>query len=146
MEQKIQKSKLIKRIGTFLVVILLLLCVGFITFRYFYIVTEGRMALRQAKNIKIALDMLEIEYYGKNKTIYDASKQNGLAKDVETKVNDLVGQEGEFCLHAYNIKKHEILYMTYETECIRVIYRSDREGDGWKVEYMETIFDYTDEK
>ncbi|MGN1204293.1 MAG: hypothetical protein ACI4SA_04465 [Lachnospiraceae bacterium] len=134
------------KIRIFVIVIVVALLSGAVAFTYFYVTTEARLALREAKNVKLALDMLNIEYYGLGKSVYDPSKQDGLSANVEKQVADIVDHKGRIEIRSYNPGEHEILYLIYETDRYRVIYRSDAEGDGWKVEYLTTIFDYTDKK
>lgn len=140
--KRIQQNK----IRIFAIVLILALLSGAAAFTYFFITTEARLALREAKNVKLALDMLNIEYYGIGKSVYDPSKQDGLSANVEKQVAGIVDQTGRIEIRSYDPGEHEILHMIYETDRFRVIYRSDEEGDGWRVECLATIFDYSDKK
>ena len=77
--KKIRQNKIRNVIGIFV----LLLFLGTIAFSYFHITTQGRLILREGKNVKLALDMLDVEYYGKQKSVYDSEKRNGLAEGVQ---------------------------------------------------------------
>ncbi|MDD6658319.1 MAG: hypothetical protein PUE95_13675 [Lachnospiraceae bacterium] len=141
--KKIRQNKIRNVIGIFV----LLLFLGTIAFSYFHITTQGRLILREGKNVKLALDMLDVEYYGKQKSVYDSEKRNGLAEGVQKRVYDIVNQTGEFEILSYDRKEHTILCMVYEREHYRVVYQCDEDGkDQWKVDYLITIFDYEDEK
>ena len=141
--KKIRRNK----IRNMIVIFILLLILGAIAFSYFHITTQGRLILREGKNVKLALDMLDVEYYGKQKSVYDSEKRNGLADSIKKRVYDIVNQNGEFEILSYDKKEHIILCMVYEKEHYRVVYQCDEDGnDQWKVDYLITIFDYVDEK
>ena len=141
--KKIRRNK----IRNMIVIFMLLFILGTIAFSYFHITTQGRLVLREGKNVKLALDMLDVEYYGKQKSVYDAEKRSGLADGVKKRVYDIVNQNGEFEILSYDKKEHTILCMVYEKEHYRVVYQCDENGnDQWKVDYLITIFDYVDEK
>lgn len=135
------------RIRTVVILLLAALVIGGAAFTYFHITTEARMALREGKNVKLALDMLDIEYYGENTSVYDPAGQDGLKSGVEERVYGIAEQSGRMEILSYDRAEHKILYMVYETGPYRVLYQYDAtDGDRWKVEYLITIFDYSDKK
>ena len=134
-------------IRTVLIIGLIVFVIGIAAFTYFRITTEGRLALRKGKNVKLALDMLDIEFYREKKTVYNPNRPDGLEQGVRERLNDIVGDDGRFNIVSYDRNKRRIEYMIYEEENYRVIYRYDEDdGDIWKVEYIVTIFDYSDKK
>lgn len=56
--------------------------------------TEAHMALRQARNIWMALRMTGIEYYGMGDNMYDSRRLSGLKKEAEQQVRELTEFEG----------------------------------------------------
>ena len=141
--KKIRRNK----IRNMIVIFALLFILGAIGFSYFHITTQGRLILREGKNVKLALDMLDVEYYAKQKSVYDSEKRNGLTEGVTQRVFDIVNQTGEFEILSYDKKERKILCMVYEKDHYRVKYQCDKDGnDQWKVDYLITIFDYANEK
>ena len=134
-------------IRTVIIIGLIVFVIGIAAFTYFRITTEGRLALRKGKNVKLALDMLDIEFYREKKTVYNPNRPDGLEQGVRERLNDIVGDDGRFNIVSYDRNKRRIEYMIYEEENYRVIYRYDEDdGDIWKVEYIVTILDYSDKK
>ena len=109
--KKIRRNK----IRNMIVIFALLFILGAIGFSYFHITTQGRLILREGKNVKLALDMLDVEYYAKQKSVYDSEKRNGLTEGVTQRVFDIVNQTGEFEILSYDKKERNILCMVYET-------------------------------
>ena len=141
--KKIRRNK----IRNMIVIFALLFILGAIGFSYFHITTQGRLILREGKNVKLALDMLVVEYYAKQKSVYDSEKRNGLTEGVTQRVFDIVNQTGEFEILSYDKKERNILCMVYEKDHYRVKYQCDKDGnDQWKVDYLITIFNYANEK
>lgn len=134
-----------KRIQRIIIASITILVFGAMAFTYFHITTEARLSLREGKNVKLALDMLDIEYFGKNKSVYNPNRSDGMESGVEQQVYDIVGQTGEIEILSYDRTERKILYMLYEDDNYRVIYKYDTtNGDQWKVDYLVTIFDYSD--
>ena len=50
--------------------------IGASVFLWFYIRTNAKLALRDAKNVYMALNTVEIEYYAQGKSIYDPTRYN----------------------------------------------------------------------
>ncbi len=145
-EDQVKELKKIRkhRLNVIIIVILIVFVLGVAAFSYFRIITEGRLILRQGKNVKLALDMMDIEYYRENKSVYNPNSPNGLSSGVEQQLYDIVGQTGEVEVLSYDTAERRILYMIYEEENYRVIYKyDDVNGDQWKVDYLMTIFDYS---
>lgn len=145
-EDQVKELKKIKkhRLNVIIIVILIVFVLGVAAFSYFRITTEGRLILRQGKNVKLALDMMDIEYYRENKSVYNPNSPNGLSSGVEQQLYDIVGETGEIEVLSYDTAERRILYMIYEEEKYRVIYKyDDVNGDQWKVDYLVTLFDYS---
>lgn len=147
MQEKELKKKQRYKIRKMIAIFMFLLIFGAVVFLYFHITTQGRLALREGKNVKLALEMLDVEYYGRQKSVYDPEKKNGLAEGLEKRVYGIAAQTGKTEILSYDKKEHKILSMVYEKEHYRVVYQCDESGnDRWKVDYLITIFDYSDNK
>lgn len=141
-----EKKQKIKKIINIVLVLLLLLLIGFPVFGVFHVKTESRLALREAKNVKIRLEMLDIEAYSKGQTIYDDSSSNGLAKGVEKNICEFLELDCEIRLTSYDKKKKTVTGFIYNRDNYQVEYSYDeKKGDTWKVKYLVKILDYDGE-
>lgn len=147
MDEKNQKKEYIKRAKNVIIILLLLLLLGIPSFAYFRIATDGRFALREAKNVNQAFKMLAIEYYGKSLSIYNPHSPSGLADGIDERLKDVTENRGEIRLLSYDIYTRTVYKFTYETENIRVTY-SLREGEvnEWKVDYLWNLWTYDGDK
>ena len=94
-QEKELKKKQRYKIRKMIAIFMFLLIFGAVVFSYFHITTQGRLALREGKNVKLALEMLDVEYYGRQKSVYDPEKKNGLAEGVEKRVYGIAAQTGK---------------------------------------------------
>lgn len=145
-EDKIKKdSRRRKRrvVRYVLLVAVILLIVGVPVFFSFKVKTEGRLALREAKNVKIAFEMISVEYYGMGLSIYDSSNASGLADGVVSRLNDIIGSDFDVSATSYDKNSRNITSFDYTNENYMVKYSYDTEkGDTWKVYYKYLIYDY----
>jgi hypothetical protein len=140
LEQKRKKVRLVKRV---ILVAVILLVVGVPVFLLFRLKTEGRIALREAKNVKIALDMISVEYYGMGLSIYDSDSASGLTSGVRDRIDELVDEEFDVSVTAYDKTTKNVTAFDYinQNYMIRYIYDAEK-GDTWKVYYKYLIYDY----
>lgn len=128
------------------IVLLVVLVISIPVFLYFKFTTESRMALREAKNVKLALNMLDIEYYAKGKTVYNPNNINGLTDGVMQEVSDVLEHDCSLAITSYDKKERKVLGFVYNYEHYQVVYRFDKDkGDTWKVSYILNILDYDGE-
>jgi hypothetical protein len=137
---KKKKSRLVKRV---LIGAVILLIVGVPVFFVFKIKTEGRLALREAKNIKLAFETLSVEYYGLGLSIYDSSSASGLTAGVKERLGSVVDVDFEVLATGYNANTRTITSFDYTNQNYMVRYAYDEEkGDTWKVYYKYLVYDY----
>lgn len=140
MERSKINSELIKKV---FIIVLIVLIVGGIVFAKFAIDSKARNMFREAKNVQLAMDMISIEYYGRDMLIYDPNRRNGLADGVADRIESLSGERGEIFVTSYNAKKHEVTGFSYERGMYRVTYRKDKEGmQHWDVDLLINVFKY----
>jgi hypothetical protein len=134
---KERMKRRIQQIRNIVLIVLVLALVGTPIFAYFRIKSDAHLALREAKNVKLTLEMLDIEYYANGKSVYDSSKQNGLRDGVEKEITKLLENDGSVILQSYSRKKRTVQAFTYTNNHYEVIYYNDKEqGDTWKVHYL----------
>lgn len=142
MEEVIRKNKIRKIKYYFLLIFAVVVCfsVCFISFR---ISTEAHNAFREAKNIKLAFYMLEIEYYSQGKSIFDDSKLDGMSAGVRERIVELLDHDGEILLTGYHKSARKVTNFIYTTGQYRVIYRLNEAGqDDYTVDYLIPIYHY----
>jgi hypothetical protein len=132
----------IHQIKIILLVALIVAVVGMPIFAYFKVKSGAHIALREGKNIKLTMQMLDIEYYGKNQCIYDASSRNGLRDGAEEQIQKMLEHDGEVVLHGYDRKERTIRAFTYRNDNYEVIYSYDEDaGDQWQIYYCLKVID-----
>ena len=122
-----------------LVVLVFVLLAGFFVFK---VHSEGRMALREAKNVRLALTTADIEMYGAGKSIYSPEMHNGLEDGVMEAVEKYAGVSDGVTLLSYDRKNREIKMFTYKTQHYMITYILTDSGEEWIVDYLWRIFVY----
>ena len=142
LQRDIRKA-LFRRIMLYIVVIAALVVVAVFVFRQFKIYSNARLKLREAKNIKITLEMLNTEYYAAGMSIYDEKADGNLRKGALAYVEKIQGElKGTVKLTGYNSSKREITGLEYETEEYIVRYYTKDEGDVWQVCLIKDLLTY----
>ena len=66
-----------------LILVLFILLLSIPVMKFVRLKTEMRLAFREAKNVKIALQMFDIDAYANNNTIFDNSRKDGLKEGLQ---------------------------------------------------------------
>jgi hypothetical protein len=138
-----RKARIFKRV---ILIALILLVVGVPAFLAFRLKSEGRFALREAKNVKIAFEMISVEYYGMGLSIYDSESASGLTDGVKTRLEEVVDDDFDVTVTAYNQTTRAVTAFEYTDKnyTVRYVY-DDQKGDTWKVYYKYLIYDFDGE-
>ncbi|MBQ8923961.1 MAG: hypothetical protein IJ053_04115 [Lachnospiraceae bacterium] len=113
----------------------------YILFMYFKITTGGRTAFKEAKNVKLALNMIDIEYYSKGKSVYEPGKMHGMSQESLERIQNLLENDGVIDIISYDSKKRIVTCFTYQVGHYKVTYLYD-DGDSWNVDYLVNLYDY----
>ena len=114
-----------------------------IVFRQFRLYSDARIALREAKNIKISLEVADMELYGAGLSIYDETAEGNLRKGAVTYVNKMQGElQGTYKLTGYDSSRHKITGFEYELEKFIVRYKYNEDGDTWQVFQIKELLTY----
>ncbi len=124
-------------------VLVLIGLICFALFAWYRLYSGGRLALREAKNIRLAVTAVDIEAYAAGASVYAPDRAEGLAVGVHDKIEYLADINGDFRLTGYDKKNHEVTGMTYRTKRYLVTFFKDTNGkETWTVDYMFKILDY----
>ena len=137
------RRALFRRIMVYAGVILAIVLVFTIAFRQFKIYSNARLALREAKNIKMSLEMVNMEYYALDISIYDDTADGNLRKGAYDYVRKTQGDfKGEIRLVGYDSTNRRITGLEYETEDYIVRYSHIGEEDKWQVCQIKELLTY----
>lgn len=123
--------------------VIVLTMVGVFVFYMVRTFSGGRVALREAKNIRLAMVSADIEAYGAGRSIYAPERAEGLAPGVREKIEHLADINGELRLISYKKSERLITGFTYKKSRYLVTFSVDDKGaESWKVDYLLPIMDY----
>ena len=142
-EQGIFTKQRIRVVVRIILIIAVVFIIGLAGFTVFRIQTQAKIALREAKNVRLSLEMLDIELYAERRSIYAPKEKGGMAAGVEDKIRELQSVDGSFAITGYDAEGRTVTGMTYETDHYLVIYSRTESGeDHWRVMYFLTVGDY----
>lgn len=101
-----------------------------IVFAWAGISTGARNALAHAKDIRVAIKLVSVEYYGTNRSIFDATSDNGMTSGALERIKTLTPVEGEFVLTGWDDENNIPISFTYREGQYLVEYRELGTGDG----------------
>jgi hypothetical protein len=132
-----------RRIAIYVVVILALVIFATFVFHQFKIYSNARLKLREAKNIKMSLEMVNTEYYALGLSIFDETEKGNIRKGAYAYVERIQGDlEGTIKLTGYDSSKRIITGLEYETEEYIVRYTKNDENGEWKVCLIKELLTY----
>ncbi len=141
--QKDIRRALIRRITIYVVVIIVIVLAVTYAFRQFKIYSEARLALREAKNIKMSLEIINTEYYAAGNSIYDDTADGNIRKGARAYVEKIQGEiKGEIKLTGYDAAKRQITGFEFENEGYIVRYKHSKDGDVWQVSLIKELLTY----
>lgn len=121
-----------------------ILIIGGVVFTFFKVHVEADEALRNAKNVRMALRSADIEMYAVGKTIFNPSNKNGIEDGVDLKVESLIEPKGVYSITSYSSKAHELTGMTYREKNYVVYFTKNGDDITWDVNLILNIFHYDD--
>ncbi len=141
MKDRINLGKAVK----FLLIAVGLFIIGIAVFAFFKVRSNAKNALREAKNVYLALYTTDIEYYAQGKSIYDHSKADGMADGVKEVVDTLADADGKYIITSYNARKREVTGMQYRKGHYLVTFTKKDGHEIWTVDYSMRLYRMTDE-
>ncbi len=134
------------RVKNVLLALLIFLVIAAPAFLYFSISTQAHLALREAKNVKLATNLLAVEFYGTGSKLFDRSSLDGMTDTVRNRLMEVTRGEGTIRLMGYDAGEKEITAFIYEAGHIRVTYKKPVGGSElWTVDYIFRVAQYDSE-
>ena len=141
-EQALRKM-FIRRVIVVALILTAIIIAITIAFNQFKLYSNARLALREAKNVKMTLEMVDLEYYGAGINIYDESAEGNIREGALAYVKKMQGNpEGTIKLTGYDSKKRKITGFEYELKDFIVRYTSNEDGDCWQVCQIKELLTY----
>ena len=132
----------LSKILNFILIVIIVLFVGTVVFFIFRLNSNAKTALRDAKNVLLAIYTTDIEMYGENSCVYDPLSRDGLQDGVEESVARLMSPPGDYSITAYSYKKHEVTGLEYRWGRYIVTYSKKGENIKWDVDYLLNVYKY----
>ena len=139
METKTERISL-WRIFKIFIVLLGVLIIGTALFLSFKIRRNAKISLREAKNVYLALNTTDIEYYASGKCIYDPTRPYGLSEGVANEVKRLVDNEGAYRILSYDKATRQITGFCYWNDGYQVNYSNYDGNSVWEVSYFFRLY------
>lgn len=138
-----KRRAFIRRVLIIGIVLIGLVVFSILAFRSFKLYSDARLTLREAKNIKMTLDVADLEYYSVGLNIYDETAEGNIRKGALAYVNKIQGNpEGIIRLTGYDSQKRKITGFEYETEKYIIRYSHTSDGDSWQVYQIKELLNY----
>lgn len=107
-------------------------------------------ALSHAKDVRVAMKLISLEYYGGDGSIYDPTTETGMALDALTKMSSVLPIKGDIQLTGWDYENNIPLSFSYREGKYLVEYKEIGQGEGtygmngdWSVYYDFKILEYT---
>ncbi len=117
------------------------------------IMSGARNAMGHAKDIRVALKMISVEYYAGNRSVFDPSSPTGLSDGATEKLRKYCSVDGELILTAWDEVKNIPLSFSYREGRYLVEYSDTGRGEAtydmngsWIVYYDMKILEYTSDQ
>jgi hypothetical protein len=104
----------------------------------------ARVALRDAKDVQMALETRDVEMYASGKTIYNPQKAYGIEDGVKEKVEEIAFVEGKYYVTSYNLASREITGFKYRVGNYVVYYNKSNDKVKWDVDYILRVYTFED--
>ncbi len=138
-----KRHAFIRRVLIIGIVLIGLVVFSILAFRSFKLYSDARLTLREAKNIKMTLEVADLEYYSAGLNIYDETAEGNIRKGALAYVNKIQGNpEGIIRLTGYDSQKRKITGFEYETEKYIIRYSHTSDGDSWQVYQIKELLNY----
>ena len=118
-----------------------------------HVSSNARAAISHAKQIRVAMKLISMQYYNGDGSIFDPTSDNGLRSGALEKIENVCLVDGDIVLNSWDTDNDIPLSFTYREGRYLVEYREIGRGDGsygmngsWSVYYDLKILEYSSEQ
>ena len=118
-----------------------------------HVSSQARAAISHAKQIRVAMKLISMEYYNGDGSIFDSTQETGLKDGALDRIENVCYVNGEIVLNSWDTENDIPLSFSYREGRYLVEYREIGQGDGsygmngtWSVYYDLKILEYTSEQ
>ena len=134
------RRRVIATVITAALIVAVILCVVFFWFR---INSGTRQAMREARDIRIAMKMKAIEQYGLGGVLYQPTSRNGMAPGMEEEILEMSEADGEIVLQAWDTENNEPAAFTFQKDRYIIIFKEKDDGSAiWDGFYTLKLLEY----
>ncbi|MBO6016290.1 MAG: hypothetical protein J6P60_06900 [Lachnospiraceae bacterium] len=102
-----------------------------------------RGAMREAKDVRIAMKMKAVQQYGLGKALFQPAAPGGLERNMEEQILELAEADGEIVLQAWDEEHNEPAAFSYQKNRYIVLFRQDEDGSPiWDGYYALKLLEY----
>ena len=123
-----QKTNRRLRLYRIMAVGLLLIFIAALVWFYTTASVASQKALRNAKDLRIAMKMAAIEAYSDGTSIYDPTREDGLSKGVRERLKELCEAPGEVTLTGWDKAESDAISFTYQEGSYIVMFRQSADA------------------
>lgn len=142
-EAAVHRNNFYNAVKIFIVFLLIVILVLVPAFWLWDQSIQQRLALREAKNVLMNMELLSIEYYGLSKPIVDTGRPSGMDQEAEEDILSFAGAEGTVHLFSWDESISKVLAMSYQKGRFLVQYQYEKSSDTytWDIYWMIHQYD-----
>ena len=106
----------------------------------------SKKALREAKDVRMAMKMLAIESYSNGTSLYDPKRVDGLIEGGAERLKQLSEADGQVILTGWDAKESDALSFRYIKGNYVVVFQKNAEADdlSWEIYLQLRVTDFGD--
>lgn len=134
-KQGIIDLKIIKKGFVFSFSLIIFVLVLFPSLKYYDNNIKAKQALRDSKNIQLAMRLLSIQYYGEERKLYEMNTIYGMAADTIEEIKYLAGVDGDITLLYWNDEDGVPGKFCFKTDSFLVVYeyKGLKKEPAWEI-------------
>lgn len=133
------------RIVSYILLMCLVLLLVFLPVVWFYDNhVRAREFLMDTKNIQLSMRLLNIQYYGEDRNLYQPGTESGMAEDTLEEIKRLSDTEGEIVLVYWDYENNVPGKFYYRTDNFLATYEYDatRKEPTWEISRLKRVIDF----
>lgn len=125
-----------------IMVFLLTILLGILTFWHYSHLFHARQALMSAKAVRLSAKAVSYDYYSNLQSMMDSSNKSGLKADIEEDILETAGSSGSIEYITFNEPQMEVTEMVYTEDGYAVRFQLKEDEPVWTVYRLDEIVKY----